>query len=284
MKPPKLKPVHIGIIAAVLALIAGGVMAKFWIMPVMQDNKVVQADVDNLMQTGSPANQTAADNEKNAALKKVAATKRDWAGYENRYFRIGPSNQPLDLALGGNRLPAAWLYSRERAETLGPKLNAWLASSGNAASFISVPAASVNPNDIPKDVIAIDFQGVKLTGTFQSVMHFLKTTRSAPRLVSVMAVSLSSPGSSDSSGGGVTPVSTRSFRINTVTADMDLRVYIFPRNGNQAGNYKVPAGAETGGGLGGASSGPPTTPSGPGMIPGGPPRPGMPPSPGRVPA
>lgn len=266
LTPPKLRPLHIGIITAVLALIIGGAMANFWIMPIMKDNQAKQAVVTQLEDEGSVANQMAANLKLKNAVAKALATRVQWAAQEAKYFRVGPNKRVLDLS---DIETAQESLSEEQNLLLTGILVRWLSSTGNRVLVPpTVDAKGPNPNDIAQDVIRVGAKGIKIQGTFKSVMNFLRATAKAPRLVTIDSVSLSSIGG-DTSGGTVDPLAFMS--TDTVIADLDLTVYIYPRG--KLRPLALPGGDTTGGGAAGPA-GPyagPSMPGGP-QMPGGPPR------------
>jgi hypothetical protein len=271
LTPPKLKPLHIGILAVLLALIIGGAMGNFWLMPKLKDNQAKQASIDDLSVKGSDSNLTLA-NKKLADAKAVSQmTRMDWQIKEARYFRVGGDKQPIDLS-------DAWAAHDRLADYvnnfLAHDLTVWLKHTGNkVVSPPAVDAIGPNPNDLQKyaDIIPIPAKGAKVQGTFSSVMNLLNETRTCPRLITVESVELASSQGSDSTGG--TGVPAYFFSTDTVVASIDFTVYIYPRGKYTA--VDVPGGEN--GTSGSAGGGAIASPGRSGLPGGGPPMPGGPP-------
>lgn len=287
LTPPKLKPTHIYILAGVLAILIA-VGAYFAVNPLLTENKALAANVESLMSSGSDIEKANAEKALADAEKYVRAQEASYRAIETRYMRIGPRGRErvlnLDVASEEQKLANLNLLALEQSRTLGPVIERWVRSTGNTLnSAISVPAPSTNPNALDnQDVIQIDMKGVRVSGTFQSIMRMLRSTRQLPRLVQISSVSLSAGGAAD--GTTTTPFASN----NTVTADLDIATILFPRlPKGTVPNYPIPSGgAEGQGGDMGGGGGAMPMPSGmPGSgMPGGPPMaPGGPPAPAGVP-
>jgi hypothetical protein len=272
LNPPKLRPLHIFIIAAVLTLLIGGSLIYFWIMPINAENNTLSAAVATLQDQGSDMRKQQAEEDLQAAIAEAEATRERWARLEDRYFRVGPGRSVLDFSpQAGGRWGVLQTLSLEHVETLGPAIERWVAGTGNRlTSSISVEAAPRDPNAIPPDVIPIRIGGVRVAGSYASLLRLLRTTPTMPRLGLIDDVTVTA-----ASGQAVT---TGAPPRETVTADIGLMVYIFPRHGEQATAFPLPTGTEGAGpGFGGGA---PMGGAPPGM--GAPPPPGMgaPPPPG----
>jgi hypothetical protein len=272
---PKLKALYIVIIGVVLAAM---VAAGFWFLrleKLLKVNKDLQASVDQLMLDGSAANAAKARQAVADAAVFVARQKKQWTAVEDRYFRVGPARQPLNLK---DLLAANSQMSLEYSQILGPTIRAWIESTGNKlVSSVGIPSVTANPNDINKMPIIVALNGVRVQGTFKSVMNLLRSTRSAKRLILISGVGISATASE------VTLAQLRRKSNDSVYADLDLLVYYFPRNYSANNKFEMPGGdTATGGGIGGPMpggpslgprSGMPGMPGGPmpaGAMPGGP--------------
>lgn len=265
---PKLKPVHIGIIGALLAVIVGGALGWFFLKPLLEKNNQLASEVANLQSEGSEANEQAANKELAQAKVTATQTRARYTNFENRYFRVGPANQVLDL--GSDVFRAHNNLSREQANVLGPLIQRWIAGTGNQLTQTpSIAAAPADPNAIISPVIRIDVKNVKTRGSFESTMRLLRSTPGVRRLVRINDVALSAAGA-DGDNGNVLAVRNPA----SVATDLDLSVFIFTRNADKAQRVPVPTGGDggaPGGPVGGAVGGPP--------MPGGPPSGGGPPGP-----
>lgn len=272
---PKLKALYIVIIGVVLAVM---VAAGFWFLrleKLLKVNKDLQASVDQLMVDGSAANAAKARQAVADANVFVARQKKLWAAVEDRYFRAGPSKQPINLK---DLLAANSQMSLEYSQVLGPTIRAWIESTGNKlVSSVGIPSVTANPNDLNKMPIIVALNGVRVQGTFKSVMNLLRSTRSAKRLILISGVGVSATASE------VTLAQLRRRTNDSVVADLDLLVYYFPRNYSASNKFEMPGGdTATGGGIGGPMPGGPSLGPRSGMpgMPGGP----MPGGPSPLPA
>ncbi|NMC82153.1 MAG: hypothetical protein GYA63_04780 [Armatimonadetes bacterium] len=277
MTPPKLKPSHIYIITAVLAAVILGAIGWFWLKPDYEKIKTLTASVEALQAEGSPANLASAQNELADARKFVVDQQRIFSGMERRFFLIGDrrSPQPLDLK---DRFKALQVLAIEQSQVLAPTINAWARNTPGITLLqgVSAPALSPDPNAIPTTVIRTELTGMKVTGTFEAVMRLLRSTGKLNRLVTLNSVTLTQggAGATDTSGTTGTSLSALLASLDTVTADIGISSYLFPRNGANADKFPVPAGAEGQGGMGGMAGGLPGPSVGPRPMPGGPPTPG----------
>lgn len=275
LTPPKLKPLHIGIITALLFVLIAGALGYFWVLPIKQQNDQLASEVQTLQDQGSPDKLAGAKADKEKAKVFAVRQQHEYRLQEAKYFRVGPNRKALDVS---NSFAALQELSLEQHQTLGPIIERWVTSSGNRlASRPTIAPAPTNPNALSPDVIPVEVKGVRVTGTFPSMMRLLRSTRQLSRLMTIQSVSLTQAG-----GGDVTQGMPA---FDTVSADLGLMVWIFPTPGKTRGNFTMPRGANTGGGGGmmapAAPMGAPMAAPMPGAPAGAPPMPGgpMPPPP-----
>jgi hypothetical protein len=271
LNPPKLKPVHIAVIAVVLAIVIAVPMMYFWILPLRQENATLRSSIDGLEAQSSPQQLEAAERGIQEAQTYAEQIEDRFERVQTRLFRIGTRPQVLDLS---NPFNAVQVLSYERSQTLGPILVRWLNSQGNRlVSDITVPAAPANPNQIPREVITNSFS-VQVAGTFDSVMRLLRAAQQVPRLVRIDNVTLTS-----GAGEGQAPT-------GAINAAIAFTVLVFPETPDTVPLFPVPGGADAGGmgmapGLGAPGMGMPPGMAGPPIgPPGGPGGPAMGPPPG----
>lgn len=272
LTPPKLKPLHIGIIAALLAIVIGAATAYFWIMPMMKENQEVAQELEQLETRGAPARLDAAKKKVLEARAEQQQTNAAWANRQRRYFLIGPNRQPIDLSRPFETQTN--IVAMEHRRTLIPILEGWARRNNVLISGLQLGAANTNPNSLQQfenQPYRLDFQNVNVTGTFNQILRMLNSTEGLPRLVSIRNVALTSAQSSTSEP---TLVLTDA---NTVTANLSFTVYIFTQ-GKFEKDSRFPDAAQQGQGAGGImpGGGPPM----PGMMPGGGPPIGPAPMPG----
>ena len=290
LTPPKLKPVHIGILAILLAAIVGGAAAYLWIAPLVKSNSATLATVTDLESQGDPANKTRAEKKLADAMQKAAQAHNQWSVAQARYFRVGPKKLPIDL--GADLWTAGEQLTLEKRTECAVALTKWVKSTGNTVVVMpEVKGApeGPNPNTIDPVLNKYSLEGIKVQGTFPSILRLLRSTRGCSRLISIDKVNLTSAQSQSqdsTSIGGSTAPAFMFGNGDTVVAEMNLTVYIYPMNGDKMRKVAIPGGdtgaggglTAPGSGLPGASSPGPPMPGGP--RPGGPQMPGGPPMPG----
>lgn len=279
LTPPKLKPLHVGIIAAVLALIIGAALANFWIKPIYDENKGLEATVAQLQNDGSDARLEAAQADVKKAATDKFYTLQGWNVQRGRYFLVGPNRRTIDLSHPFETLTST--VAMEHRRSLIPVLESWGRRKGLVISGLSLGPAPNNPNVLKNyetQPYRLDFRGLKVTGSFNQVLDLLASTETIPRLVLINNVALTAAQSGEG-GDDITAVVRRATG-NTVTADLDISVFIFTEGKFEA-DPRFPAAAQDAGAGGGGMGGPPMPGGGPPM-PGGPPV-GGPPMPGAPP-
>ncbi len=250
--PLKVTKVHVILVGLVIGIILGAGMFFGLIKPTNAQIEEKTSEYEGLKQKADALQQ---NQQKLAQAKKDRDLKRVlFARYENRYFRVAPERAFLSMR---RRTEAMILLWKEQTGNLSRVLTRFIRQCGlRLLSPLQVPAPPTDPMMIDPNLIQIPIQGVQVMGDFQKINRFLKILDRAPRLIQVNNLTLS----------GQSP---------QLTAQMDLVVYIMPRDWDKAetvvgvtsdttgGAYGAPGGYPGGAYPGGAYPGaPPAYPGG----------------------
>jgi Tfp pilus assembly protein PilO len=228
----KLKVLHIVIIFVVVyAICAGGLYFA-----------LIKPKNEELAKQAAARDERATKAARLPSVQRAAEeAERIKAETERKYARYRATKMPKNVEKMNPVDPAVYEVAlwQEHARVLGPLLMDHIQRQPvRFSSQVSVPTMSVNPSELPQDIIHIPIQGITVTGTYRDILKFLRSWNNFPRVVTIDSLTMQ----------GFSPF---------VTATINLTVHIFPEPIPPGKTARViePFGSVQGGGAGGGAPG-----------------------------